>query len=350
MKGMREALWWKPLPNGKVQCTLCPWNCMLSPGARGICRVRENVDGRLYTLNYGLITALHMDPIEKKPLFHWYPGSPVLSISTMGCNFRCPWCQNWGISQYGPGETYYESSPPEEVVRLAKKYGSPSIAYTYNEPIIWYEYVLDVARLAKREGIKNVLVTNGYINPEPLEELVKYIDAANVDIKVFDSRRYVTKVFGRLEPVLQAIEIMKDHGVHVETTNLIVPKFNDEVELFSKLVDWQLDKLGPDAPLHVTRFYPTYKYTHVPPTPVALIEKFWALAREKGLNYTYMGNVPGHHGEHTYCHECGRLLVRRYGFEILEWNITDDGRCKYCGAKIPIVGERWKGRSMAFMF
>ena len=347
---MRRAMWYEALPGARVKCKLCPWECVLASGARGICRVRENKDGTLYTLNYGLVTAMHIDPIEKKPLFHWYPGSPILSISTMGCNFRCPWCQNWGISQYGPEKTGYEIFEPEYIVRLAKKFDVPAIAYTYNEPIIWYEYVYDTARLASKEGIKNVLVTNGYINLEPLEELAPYIDAANVDLKVFDSRKYVIGVLGKLEPVLRSIEYMNEKGIHVEVTNLIVTKFNDDIELFRKLVEWHIDTLGPEKPLHITRFYPTYRYTQVPPTSIEVINSFWRYARERGLYYPYVGNVIGHEGETTYCPKCGEPLIRRYGFEIIEWKLTEDNRCKYCGAKVSIIGERWKGRDVSFIF
>ncbi len=338
---MKEASFYEKIGDTKVRCRLCPWHCVIESGKRGICRTRENKDGILYALNYGKITALAIDPIEKKPLFHWYPGSPILSISTFGCNLQCPWCQNWHISRASLEEAIYEDRRPEEIVNLAKRYGAPSIAYTYNEPLIWYEYVYETASLAKREGIKNVLVTNGFIEKEPLEELMPYIDAANVDIKAFKRETYLKIIKGKIEPILENVVYMHSKGVHIETTYLIVPGVNDNYEEIRKFAQWQVDNLGPDTPMHFSRFFPHYKMAHVPPTDVKVLIKAREIAMEEGVRYVYIGNVPGHEGENTYCPGCKRLLIRRIGFEIIEWNLTENMTCKFCGERIAITGKRW---------
>jgi len=343
-KSVREALWYERLGDGRVRCLLCPWRCILEPGQVGVCGVRRCEDGRLVTLIYGLVTSVAIDPIEKKPLFHFYPGAPILSISTVGCNFKCPWCQNWHISQAKPGEVAADYVEPERIVALMKEYEVPFLAFTYNEPIIWYEYVIDVARLAKKSGGKIVLVTNGHINPAPLEELVKYVDAANVDVKAFSQATYAKYIHGKLDAVLEAIKIMKERGVHVETTYLVIPGINDGEEEFRKMVRWHLEELGPDTPLHISRFYPAYKFTDRPPTPVEKLAKLWELARGEGLRYVYVGNVPGHSGEYTYCPSCGKPVIKRMGFEVFEWNLTEDNRCRFCGAKVALVGHRWRAR------
>lgn len=339
---IKEAKFYKRLENNLVQCNLCPHRCIIKPGQRGFCGVRENRNGKLYTLNYGFVTALNIDPIEKKPLFHFYPGSPIVSISTVGCNFRCPWCQNYSISQARPEEVYGEFMTPQQVVSYALSCGVPFIAYTYNEPIIWYEFVLDTARIAKKHNIKNVLVTNGYINLDPLDELLKYIDAANVDIKSFNIETYKKYIKGSLEAVLQATKEMHDKGIHVEITHLVIPGINDNVEEFRKLVKWHLDNLGPDVPLHISRFVPMYKFIDREETPIEILEKFWKIARDEGLYYVYMGNVPGHKGEYTYCPSCKKPVIKRIGFYITGWYLTEDNRCNFCGEKIAIVGKRWK--------
>lgn len=338
---MKEAKFYERIGDNKIRCNLCPWHCIIEEGRRGICGTRENKNGKLYALNYGKITALAIDPIEKKPLFHWYPGSPILSISTFGCNLQCPWCQNWHISRASLEEAIYEERSPEEIVSLTKRYNVPFIAYTYNEPFIWYEYIYDVASLARKEGIKNVFVTNGFIEKEPLEDLISYIDAANVDIKAFKKDTYLKIIKGKLEPILENVVYMYSKGVHVETTYLIVPGINDSYEEIREFARWQVENLGPDSPIHFSRFFPHYKMTHVPPTDVEVLIKARKIAMEEGVRYVYIGNVPGHEGENTYCPSCGRLLVRRIGFEILDWNLTEDMRCKFCGEKIAIVGKRW---------
>ncbi|MCS7105172.1 MAG: AmmeMemoRadiSam system radical SAM enzyme [Thermofilaceae archaeon] len=347
-RAVREAKWYEKLSDGKVRCRLCPWNCVLEPGRVGLCGVRMNREGSLFTLVYGLVSSLAIDPIEKKPLYHFYPGAPILSISTVGCNLKCPWCQNWHISRAKPEEALTEYLEPSMIVKLARRYDVPFVAYTYNEPLIWYEYVADTAKLVKQEGGFNVLVTNGHANPEPLEELLKYIDAANVDVKAFEPKTYLKIIGGKLENILESIKIMKEKDVHVETTYLVVPGINDNEEEFRKMVRWHIDELGPETPLHISRFFPAYKFADKNSTPTELLTKFWALAKSEGVYYVYLGNVPGHKGEYTFCSHCEKPVVKRMGFEIFEWNIEGGNKCKFCGATIHIRGERWRRSSRDF--
>lgn len=323
-----------------IECRLCPRYCKMRPGQIGACRVRKNVEGKLFSLNYGMVTSMAIDPIEKKPLNHFWPGAPIFSISTFGCNFYCQFCQNWQISQAGPGEVPSREYTPEEIIKIAKKYKTNLIAYTYNEPIIWFEFVLDTAKLAKKEGMYNVLVTNGYITIEALEILAPYIDAANVDIKAFSDDFYRKLVFvPSVQPVLEATKYMKQHGIHVETTNLKIPGYNDNVEETREMARWIVEELGPDTPLHISRFHPDYKLRNVSSTSLQLLRESRRVAMKEGLKYVFTGNVLGDPGEHTYCPSCGKIVIKRYGFSIEEWNITDDNKCKFCGAKIDIVGK-----------
>ncbi len=344
---LREAMFYESIGDSVVRCRLCPRECVIAVGKRGFCGVRENRDGVLYALNYGLVTAFAVDPVEKKPFYHWYPGSPILSISTMGCNFKCPWCQNHDISQNTPEEVYSRFVEPREVVDYAVSRRIPLIAFTYNEPIIWYEYVYEVARLAKREGLKCALVTNGYINLEPLRELAPYIDAANVDIKAFSEEAYRRYPMAELQKVLDSVKEMKRRGWHVETTYLVVPRVNDSADELRAYAEWHVSELGEDTPFHVSRFFPMFKFTHVPPTPVEKLEEAWRIARDAGVRYVYVGNLPGHEGEHTYCPGCGRVVIKRMGFEITEWHLDDNNCCEFCGIKIAVVGRRYRGGSFA---
>ncbi|MCS7386356.1 MAG: AmmeMemoRadiSam system radical SAM enzyme [archaeon GB-1867-005] len=346
-RGVREASMYRTLSENKAQCMVCPRKCIIPEGKRGFCQTRENRGGKIYTLIYGEITALACDPIEKKPLFHFHPGSLTFSISTVGCSFKCPWCQNWEISQSKPGEIPTVHHEPESIVKLAKRYRCNSISYTYNEPIIWYEYVLDTAKEARKHGLLNVLVTNGYISTEALAELAPYIDAANVDVKSWTRHVYVEYCKAELEPVLEACQEMIKRGIHVELTYLVIPKINDDESLFKGFSKWALDHLGPDTPIHFSRFYPHYKMTHIPPTPIEKLEKARQIALDTGLHYVYVGNVPGHEGENTYCPSCKEPVITRYGFSITSHSITKDMKCAHCGEKIKIIGQiterkRWR--------
>ncbi|RLE57809.1 MAG: AmmeMemoRadiSam system radical SAM enzyme [Thermoprotei archaeon] len=331
----------KDLGNGTFQCLVCPHRCVIPPGATGICGMRENRGGKLVLLSYGKVSSIGIDPVMKKPLYHFWPNHLTYSIASVGCNFRCPWCQNWPISQttIKNYSWHLRHMDPELVVEEAKSYGCMSISYTYNEPIIWFEYVVDVAKLAKREGLMNILVTNGYATDEALDELCKYIDAANVDWKAFREEVYSKYIKARLEPVLHATKEMKRRGLHIEITYLIIPTVNDNFDDIRKMCKYIVDELGPDTPLHFSRFYPEYRFLDVEPTPVQVLEKACEIAREEGIKFVYIGNVPGHRYEHTYCPECGKRLIARFGFEILEWNLREDMTCPECGAKIPIVGR-----------
>jgi len=331
--GEREALYYTKIDGETLQCDLCPRRCLLTDGARGFCRVREARGGKLYTLVYGNPCSYHIDPIEKKPIFHVLPSASVFSIATAGCNLRCKFCQNWTISQRRPEETDNVLMPPEKVIALAIKNKCFAIAYTYSEPIIFYEYMLDTAKLAKMSGLKNIMVTAGYINEEPLRELCKYIDVANVDLKAFD-KNYLRKVCAQeLEPLLEALKIFKEEGVHVEITNLIVPTLNDDMQTIEKMCIWIRDNLGADTPVHFSRFSPMYQLKNLYLTPIPTLEAARNVAQGVGLEYVYIGNVPGHAGEHTYCPDCKRLLIERVGYSITQNHIVG-GRCKFCSRKI----------------
>lgn len=320
-----------------VQCLVCPNQCVLAPGDRSVCRSKANMEGKLYSLTYGNPCAVHIDPIEKKPLYHFHPGSSILSIATTGCNFRCLNCQNWEISQRRPEKVRHYELFPSDVVEEAKRKGIPSIAYTYSEPISFYEYMYDTAKEAEGTGMKNVLVSNGYINRGPLLELARYIHGANVNLKSFDDKIYRALNGGRLKPVLETFKTLHEQGVWFEMTTLVVPTYIDDHEMIKQMCGWILNELGPDYPLHFLRFFPRYKLKRLPPTPVTTLEKMRDLALKEGIHYVYVGNVPDHEGNHTYCRNCGQMLVERKGYRI-EKNRIKQGSCAFCGTTIP---GRW---------
>ncbi|MFC1891688.1 AmmeMemoRadiSam system radical SAM enzyme [Thermodesulfobacteriota bacterium] len=321
----------------KVQCHVCPNKCRLSPGDRSICRSRVNIKGKLISLAYGNPCSVNIDPIEKKPLSHFYPGTSIFSIAATGCNFRCLNCQNWEISQKRPEDVHHKEFFPADVVRAAKTRGIPSIAYTYSEAITYYEYMYDIAQSARSEGIKNVLVSNGYINEDPLIELCEYLDGANINLKAFDDKIYQTLNGGTLQPVLDTFKTLHDEGVWFEMTNLVVPTYVDDPDMVKRMCAWILKELGPDYPLHFLRFFPRYRLDRLPPTPISTLEQFRDLAMKEGIHYVYIGNVPGHKGYNTFCHNCGKLLVERKGYLIGELNIRGNV-CKFCSTLIP---GRW---------
>lgn len=320
-----------------VECQICPNRCQLAPGDRGICRSKVNIGGKLFSLTYGNPCAVHVDPIEKKPLNHFYPRSLIFSIATTGCNFRCLNCQNWEISQKKPEEVQHGELFPEDVVNEARRRRIPSVAYTYSEPTTFYEYMFDTAKLARQAGLKNVLVSNGYINTDPFLELCRYLDAANVNLKSFDNGIYRRLNGGTLAPVLKTFKNMHRQGVWFEMTTLVVPTYVDRPEMIRRMCGWILKELGPDYPLHFLRFFPRYKLTRLPATPVEILEELRDLAMKEGIRYVYVGNVPGHEGVHTYCHNCHRILIRRNGY-FIERNNIKNGCCRFCGTRIP---GRW---------
>ncbi|MFC1883577.1 AmmeMemoRadiSam system radical SAM enzyme [Thermodesulfobacteriota bacterium] len=320
-----------------VQCQVCPNRCILEPGDRSICRSKVNVGGKLFTLAYGNPCAVHIDPIEKKPLNHFYPRSLIFSIATTGCNFRCLNCQNWEISQKKPEDVHHSELFPGDVVSTAKKRGIPSIAYTYSEPITFYEYMFDTSRNARDAGLRNVLVSNGYINKRPLVNLCKYIDGANINLKSFDDETYQKLNGGSLAPILNTFKTLHREGVWFEMTTLVVPTYVDNEDMIRRMCGWILKELGPDYPLHFLRFFPRYKLTRLPPTPVETLESLREIAKKEGIRYVYLGNVPGHEGTNTYCHNCGKLLIERRGYHVSISNFKG-GKCTLCGALIP---GRW---------
>ena len=327
--GLKEALYWQDAGGGKIQCFLCPRQCLIFNNQRGFCRARKNINGKLYALTYGQPVALHVDPIEKKPLFHVWPGTKSFSIATAGCNLRCKFCQNWEISQLDPESVKTAFVPPQEIVKRAKESGSKTIAFTYTEPAIFYEYMLDIAKLAKEEGIACVMHSSGFINEKPLRQLAKYLTAANIDLKGFSDKYYLSFCEGDLASVLKAIKVLKEENVWIEITNLVIPTANDSNEDLTNLCLWVKDNLGADTPVHFSRFFPMYKLLDLSPTPLASLIRAREIAQKAGLRYVYIGNVPQDSGADTICPACGKLLIKRTGYTILENNIAG-GKCKFC--------------------
>lgn len=336
---MQEALFYEKLEGRKVQCRLCRHRCIIAVGKRGICTARENRQGILYTLVYNLPCAYHVDPIEKKPLFHCLPGSKAFSIATAGCNFQCLHCQNYEISQISDDKNIISghSMTPEEVVELALQSGCKNISYTYTEPTIFYEYASDIARLAKEKGIYNNFVTNGYIEEEPLVAIRPYLDAANIDLKGFNEAFYRKTCGAKLSNVLDTIKLYKKLGIWIEITTLIIPGHNDSETEMRSIAQFIKQELGAETPWHVSAFYPTYKLIDAPRTPPKTLHRAREIGLEEGLWHVYEGNIPGSDGENTYCHNCKRLIIRRYGFSISDYNIKD-GACEFCGTVIDGIG------------
>jgi pyruvate formate lyase activating enzyme len=331
---MKEALFYKKLGDEMVECGLCSHGCRIQDSQRGICGVRENRKGTLSSLVYGKVIARAVDPIEKKPLFHFLPGSRSYSVATVGCNFGCGNCQNFEISQMPKDRKTIigEEVSPEEIVLAAKRKNCESIAYTYTEPVIFFEYAYDTAKLAKKEGIKNVFVTNGYISEEALVEIKPYLDAANIDLKGFSDEVYRKNCGARLNPVLDSIRLHKSLGIWIEITTLVIPTLNDSEKELRKIAEF-VREVGEEIPWHVSRFHPMYKLLDLAPTPVTTLHRAREIGLEAGLRYVYEGNVLGEAGENTYCHKCGKQLIRRYGHQIME-NRIENSACYYCSARI----------------
>jgi len=329
---MKEAMFYKLIDKDKgiIKCLLCPKECLIKKGQVGFCRSRKNKNNKLYSLIYSKVSSCGFDPIEKKPLYHFCPGTSVLSLGTVGCSFSCSFCQNWTISQGNIENVSVEELSPEEAVRLALNNNSPGIAYTYSEPLIWYEYVLDTARLAKKNNLKNILVTNGFINQEPLLKLLPFIDALNIDLKSFRNSFYQKYCQGSLAPVLRTIEIAKSYS-HIEITNLIIPGLNDQEEEIKELVNWVASQ-GENIPLHFSRYFPCYKM-NIEATPISTLYKARDIAQKK-LKYVYVGNIWDEEANTTYCGNCKKTLIKRTGYNIINMGLDKDGKCKYCGEKV----------------
>jgi pyruvate formate lyase activating enzyme len=334
---IKEAMLYEKLDDGKVGCKLCSHRCKISPGRHGVCGVRENKDGTLYTLNYSVVASEAIDPIEKKPLFHFYPGSLAYSLGTYGCNFKCKHCQNWTISQVGIDQFRSIEIDPKTAISRAKSAGAECIAWTYNEPTIWFEYTYECAKLAKEAGIATVYVTNGYITREALEMISPYLDAFRVDIKAFTDSFYRDVAGARLEPVLDTIVYAKELGMHIEIINLVIPTLNDSPDEIRKMSKWIYQNLGSDTPVHFTRFYPHYKLQNLPPTPMETLEMAYRIAREEGLRFVYLGNVPNDGKQNTYCPKCQQLVIKRELSTAVEFSLTDTSKCPKCGELIPIL-------------
>ena len=332
-------MFYEPMPESKVRCNLCNHRCKIREGKRGICGVKENRGGTLYSLVYGKVIAEHIDPIEKKPLFNFLPGSKAFSIGTVGCNFRCKHCQNFDISQHPhehKGEIIGAKRTPEQIVEATKATGCRTIAYTYTEPTIFYEFAYDTAVLARNEGIKNVFVSNGYMSAEAAHQIAPYLDAINIDLKAFTDKFYKEICGAHLNPVLQTIRMMKALGVWVEVTTLIIPGLNDGEQELRDIARF-VKSVSPKIPWHVTQFYPSYKLLDLPRTPLVTLRRAREIGMEEGLRYVYEGNVPGEGGENTHCYVCGALLIERYGLELIG-NRLQDEKCPECGTKIDGVG------------
>lgn len=318
-----------------IKCLLCARGCILKPGERGKCRARMNVNGEMRSLVYGRPISVHVDPIEKKPFFHFLPTALAFSMATSGCPLSCKFCQNWEISQAKPEDYQTKFISPESIVKSAVSQNAPVIAFTYNEPTVFTEYLLDIAKQARGQNIRSVLVSCGFMTAEPLAEMCENLDAIKIDLKGFSEDFYRNVSNAELKPVLRSIKQVADSKTHLEIVNLVVPTLNDSQKMMAELAEWIVGEAGPDVPVHYTRFHPDYKLLNLPPTPVVTLEKAREIAMEKGIRYAYVGNVPGHPGNHTYCPNCGSIVIRRSGFFVLEINLTK-GCCKFC--QTPIAG------------
>lgn len=329
---------YEKLEGRRVRCTLCPRKCEVDDHERGYCGVRENRGGDYYTLVYARPCTLHVDPVEKKPLFHFLPGTEIFSLATVGCNVNCKFCQNWQISQIRPEQERSYDAPPEKIAQLAKRSGTPSIAHTYTEPVIFYEYVKDIGIEAHKRGLKNVMISNGYINQKPTEELLPHLDAFKVDLKGFTEKFYQDLVTGELKPVLDTLVTLKKGAMWTEIVYLVIPTHNDNPDDIRRMCRWIVTELGTDVPLHFTRFHPEYMLKSLPPTPLKTLQTAHDIAQAEGIHYVYIGNVPGNPAEHTYCPSCGKILIRRSGYQVHLENFSK-GKCTNCGTEIPGVWE-----------
>lgn len=328
-----EARYYQKLPNRKIKCLLCPRECVIDDLERGYCGVRENHDGTYYTLIYGKPCSAHIDPIEKKPLSHFFPGSLAFSIATVGCNVLCKFCQNWEISQARPEQTQAYDMPPKEVARLAKQNNCQSIAYTYTEPVVFTEYMHDTAIEGRKLGVKSVMISNGYIQKEPMLDLCAVLDAVKIDLKAFTQKFYTELVAGELRPVLDTLLLLKSQDMWTEIVYLVIPGQNDNSKELTEMCKWIAAELGPDTPVHFTRFHPQYRLTNLPPTPLKTLQTARKIGLDNGLHFVYTGNIPGDEGENTYCPQCGKMLIRRIGYRVIENNLLN-GKCSYCQYKI----------------
>jgi len=329
--------------DNKVKCCLCARRCLINDGATGFCLVRKNEGGTLYSLVYAKAVSAGVDPISKKPLAHFNPGALVMSIAAAGCNFRCQFCDNWMISQ--DKEVAGRLFPPAEVVKAAEARSCQGISYTYTEPTIFMEYAYDTAKLAHQVGLFNTFVTNGYMTPEAVRTIAPYLDAATVDFKGGGDPDFYKSVSAvpNVEPIYDALKELRLNGVHIEITNLVIPKIGDSMDRIKKMATWIKDNLGRDTPFHLLRFHPDYKMTTIPATSIETMERAYMIAKNAGLNYAYIGNVGGHPAENTYCPNCNELVIKRYSFEITNWNLTRDMRCPVCGREIPMKGKLHAG-------
>jgi len=338
--GKKLSLYFVPLKDKRIQCTLCPHECEVDEGERGKCDVRENTDGKYYSLVYGNPCAINIDPIEKKPFYHVLPTTRSFSIATAGCNLDCKFCQNWEISQARPEETYNYTLSPEQAVSLAMQYECASIASTYVEPTIFMEYMVDIGKLTRPHPLLKVIHSNGFMNEAPLDDLCKVLDAACIDLKGFTDDYYRSVTEGRLKPVLDTLKGLKARGVHTELVNLVVPGKNDDMEQIRLMCQWIQKELGSDVPLHFSRFYPLYKLKSLPPTPLPTLEKAREVAMKEGLDFVYIGNIPDHPAGNTYCPKCKKMIIKRIGYDTTIVGLRE-GRCEYCGESIPGI---WKQR------
>jgi len=339
-----KTKYWHLLNDGRVQCDLCPRECKLHEGQQGLCFVRANQNNELVLTTYGRSSGFCIDPIEKKPLNHFLPGTPVLSFGTAGCNLACKFCQNWDISKSREMNTLADAASPKKIAATAAKYDCRSVAYTYNDPIIFHEYAIDVAKACREKNIKSVAVTAGYVNPEPRAEFYQWMDAANVDLKAFTDRFYHKITGGHLQPVLETLKYIKQEtNCWLETTTLIIPGENDSEKELTEMCEWLVTNLGPDVPMHFSAFHPDFKMMSTPSTPAATLILARDIAIKAGVRYAYVGNVHNRDGDSSWCHQCGELLIERDWYELGQWHLTAEGNCQACGTKVAGVFEAQPG-------